>query len=94
MPNVRESKTLDPTPWISDSSICQWNLDSGFKTLVGFRIPQAKFSRIPECGFPYVGRLMHHSKYNTKLIKNGLKFRLLEKGDIFHCKSSANENTC
>ena len=66
MPNVRESKILDPTPWIPDSSICQWNLDSGFKTLVGFRIPQAKFSRIwnstskisriLESGFHYMGR--------------------------------------
>ena len=24
---------------VLDSSLCQWNLDSGFQCLVGFRIP-------------------------------------------------------
>ena len=40
-----------------DSSLCRWNLDSGFQSLVGFRIlsavfriPQANFSRILEHG--------------------------------------------
>ena len=33
-----------PPSWISgfqvlDSSLCQWNLDFGFQSLVGFRIP-------------------------------------------------------
>ena len=28
---------------VLDSSICQWNLDSGFQSLMGFRIPQAVF---------------------------------------------------
>ena len=27
-----------------DSSLSQWNLDSGFPSLVGFQIPQAKFA--------------------------------------------------
>ena len=50
----------------------QWNLDSGFYSLVdfqffqlcfaflspGFRIPQAKISQIPESVFPYIGRLV------------------------------------
>ena len=39
-----------------DSSLCRWNLDSGFQSLVGLRIPQAKISRIPEFGFHYTGR--------------------------------------
>ena len=39
-PLVRESKTL---------------LDS-FSVELGFRIPQAKISRIPESGFPDIGR--------------------------------------
>ena len=35
---------LDSTSWIPDSqvldsSLCHWNLDSGFQSLVGFRIP-------------------------------------------------------
>ena len=30
-----------------DSSLCQWNSDSGFQSLVGFRIPRAVF-RIPK----------------------------------------------
>ena len=28
---------------VLDSSLCQWNLDSGFQSLVGFRIPRAVF---------------------------------------------------
>ena len=45
-----------------DFSLCQWNLDSGFQSLEGFRIswtlfriPPAKISPIPESGFPYTG---------------------------------------
>ena len=52
LPHVRESKTvLDSGFHTVDSSLCQWNLDSGFHSLVGFRIPGAVFwipnSRIP-----------------------------------------------
>ena len=52
LPHVRESKTvLDSGFHTVDSSLCQWNLDSGFHLLVGFRIPGAVFwipnSRIP-----------------------------------------------
>ena len=32
---------------VQDSSVSQWNLDSGFQSLAGFRIPQANISRIP-----------------------------------------------
>ena len=32
----------------------QWNLDYRFQSLVGFRIPQAKISRIPETGLPSI----------------------------------------
>ena len=46
-PNVRESKTVLDSGFhaeefvfqVLDSSLCQWNLDSGFQSLVGFRIP-------------------------------------------------------
>ena len=81
-PYVREYKTvLDSGFQILDSSLCQWNLDSGFQSLVGFQIPwavfripksripdstrknfpgfrisQAKLSRIPESGIRYRGR--------------------------------------
>ena len=51
----RESKTV--LDWIPLSGfqipgtgfriLCQWNLDSGFQSLVGFRIPSAVF-RIPQ----------------------------------------------
>ena len=58
------------TQWIPDPGVtlnsgllifCQWNLDSEFQSLVGFRIPwavflvaqQAKISLIPESEFPY-----------------------------------------
>ena len=40
---------------VLDSSLCQWNLDSGFQSLVGFQIPNSrisdstsKFSRMPD----------------------------------------------
>ena len=34
-----ESRVQNPSQtWILDSSLCQWNLDSGFQSLVGFRI--------------------------------------------------------
>ena len=43
--------------------LCQWNLDSGFQSLVGFRIPKprildskSKNFLIPESVFPYIGR--------------------------------------
>ena len=50
-PMSRESKTvLDSGPHavdcgfhVLDSSLCQWKLDSGFRSLVGFRIPWAVF---------------------------------------------------
>ena len=66
---VRESKTVLDSgfeAWNSifqelDSSLCRWNLDSGFQSLVGFRIlsavfriPQAKFSWTLEPRFPYL----------------------------------------
>ena len=35
--------------------LCQQNLDSGFQSLVGLRISQAKISRMLESGFPYTG---------------------------------------
>ena len=58
-PNVRESKTIldsgfhavDSRFQLLDSSLCQWNLDSGFQSLVGFRIPGAVF-RIPKSKIP------------------------------------------
>ena len=53
---------MDSGGQVLDSSLCQWNLDSGFQSLVdsgilelfsrfqsqGFRILRVKFSRIPD----------------------------------------------
>ena len=40
----RNCKTvLDSRPWSPDSGLYQWNLDSGFQSLVWFRIPWAIF---------------------------------------------------
>lgn len=46
---ARQSWIVDSTPYIPDSSywipgLCQWNMDSGFQTLVEFRIPKPKIS--------------------------------------------------
>ena len=69
-PHVRESKiVLDSGFQVLDSSFCQWNLGSGFRSFVGFRIPWVIFGipkprisdstseifRIPESGIPYMG---------------------------------------
>ena len=36
--NLPQSWILDFTPWIQDSSLCQWNSNSRFQSLVGSRI--------------------------------------------------------
>ena len=43
--------TVDSGLQVLDSSICHWNLDSGFQLLVRFRIPWAVF-RIPKPRVP------------------------------------------
>ena len=48
------SQAVDFGFQVVDSSQCQWSLGSGFQSLVGFRIPQAKMSRVFESGFPYM----------------------------------------
>ena len=58
-PHVRESKTVLDSGFhavdfgfqLLDSSLCRWNLDSGFQSLVGFRIPWPEF-QIPKRRIP------------------------------------------
>ena len=86
--HVRESKTVldsglnivDSGFQVPDSSLCQWNLDSGFQLPVGFRthwavfrIPkprisdtQAWFCRIPESQFPYIGRQLAYWRQSSQ----------------------------
>ena len=86
--HVREPRTvldpgfhaLDSGFQVLDSSICQWNLDSGFQSFVGFRIPWAVFSdsktqdsgfhkqNFP--GFSYMGRIvrLRFSLYWIKIV--------------------------
>ena len=49
---------MDSSPETVFRILSQWNLDSGFQSLVGFRNPMP---RIPESGFPYMGRSSMHS---------------------------------
>ena len=67
---VRGSWLLDSTPWIPDSSFFfKGKLDSGFQSLVGFRIPK---SRIPDSMgkiFPDFG--FHKDLTTLKLRENG-----------------------
>ena len=52
-PHVRASTTvLESGFQVLDSNLCQWNLESGFQLLVGFRTPWAAF-RIPKPRIPY-----------------------------------------
>ena len=51
----RQPWILDSTPWITDSNywirnLFQWNLDSGFQSLMAFRIPRP---RIPDSTSKY-----------------------------------------
>ena len=75
-PYVRESPIVwdsgfhvtDSGLQVLDSSLCQWNLDSQFKLLVGFRIlwavlrtpkpriPDSTCKFFPDSGFRYMGR--------------------------------------
>ena len=41
----RQSWILNPIPWILDSTLFHWNLNSRFHSLLGFRIPKP---RIPD----------------------------------------------
>ena len=59
--NPRQSWILDSALWIPDSKhlsrfciLSQWNLDSGFQSLVSFLVPGAVFHliRIPEPTIP------------------------------------------
>ena len=45
---ILDSTRVDSLFQVLDSSLCQWNLDSRFQSLIGFRIPQAKISRNPD----------------------------------------------
>ena len=64
--------------WISDF-IREWN--SGFLELYsdskayasGLWIPLAKISRIPESGFPHIGRSVYNAQWITKAFKKILK---------------------
>ena len=57
---------------ILDSSLCEWNLDSGFQSLVGFRIPwavlripQTQFSKIPDSTSKYFTDFRIRIPFNT-----------------------------
>ena len=73
--SARQSWILNFTPRIPDSrlliSFCQWNLDSGFQSLVGFRIlwvvfriPRPRISDSTSKNFPVCGirTLLHEAK--------------------------------
>ena len=50
-------------PEVLDSSFCQWNLNSGFQSLVGFRTPWAVF-RIPKT------RISDSTNKNSRTLKS------------------------
>ena len=56
---------------VPDSSLCQWNLDSGFQSLVALRTPTAVF-RIPKPRIPdFTGKTLPDSGNPDSLIKWG-----------------------
>ena len=76
-PNVRESKTVldsgfhavDSGLTVLDFSLCQWNMDFGFQSLVGFRIPWAVFW-IPKSRTDFVFPNKKFSEFADLLSKN------------------------
>ena len=76
---------MDSSPETAFRILFQWNLDYGFQSLVGFRIPQGavysgiqcpgfrippvKMPLIPESGFPYMGREIAKLHLRSFLIK-------------------------
>ena len=76
---------MDSSPETAFRILFQWNLDYGFQSLVGFRIPQGavysgiqcpgfrippvKIPLIPESGFPYMGREIAKLHLRSFLIK-------------------------
>ena len=85
---------MDSSPETVFQILFQWNLDYGFQSLVGFRIPQGavysgiqcpgfrippvKIPVIPESGFPYMGREI--AKLHLRSFLSLLSFRFLFRG--------------
>ena len=74
--NPRQSWILDSMPWIPDSTPSQWKLDTGFQSLVGFRILWAVF-RIPTSTIPdftnkvFPGFGFHKQNFRIPLLGRG-----------------------
>ena len=74
--NPRQSWILDSMPWIPDSTPSQWNLGTGFQSLVGFRILWAVF-RIPTSTIPdftnkvFPGFGFHKQNFRIPLLGRG-----------------------
>ena len=74
LPHVKESKTVldsgfhavDSGFQVLDSSFCQWNLDSGFQSLVGFQNPWAVF-QIPK------PRIPDRKSKNSRISESGFR---------------------
>ena len=77
---------MDSGSQVLCSSLCQWNLDPGFQSLVGFRItwvifwipkprsPDSKSKTFPDTGFPYEGDSKASRKHKPDENKTRLIF--------------------
>ena len=70
---------------VADSSLCQWNLDSGFQSLVAFRIPMP---RIPD----FTGKNFPDSGNPDSLIKWGEKQSSYIPSQTLTCRVLNNRN--
>ena len=71
--NPRQTWILDSTLWIPDSrrgyqGLCQWNLDSGFQSLVGFWIPYVYIIKLYS-GFQSPGLQIPQAK-NARILES------------------------
>ena len=95
---------------VMNSSVSQWNLDSGFQSLVWFRNPWAvfripklrildsgKISRIPKSGFPYIGRNRPFPSSHGPLFQSEGRCSAFDMEIIFHShanKTHFNKKGC
>ena len=95
--HARKSKTVlnsglhavDSGFQVLNSSLCWWNLDSGFQSLVGFQIPNSRVSDSTSKIFPDAGlheqkcpgfRNPHYARWHDSKGYSGFQYQI-----YFHC---------
>ena len=83
---IRVSAPLQRLAWLAefqvrDSCLCQWNLDSGFQSLVAFRIPMPRIPDFTGKNFPDSG-----NPDSLIIIKVGRKAVIMDTSQTLRCR--------